>query len=176
MPIIKNTTVIALTRLFKIINLKIQFKQNIVRDYEVISGTGDGAVMIIPFLDNNIIFIKEYAAAINSYSLTFPKGKIDKGEKVLEAANRELQEEIGFKSKNLDLIHVLDLAPGYIDHKTHIVTARQLIASKLVGDEPEELEIIKCPLSSINDFLANTENIDSRVYSALYVYFNITKR
>ena len=39
----------------------------------------------------------EYSAAIDKYALTFPKGKIDEGESILDAANRELQEEIGFK-------------------------------------------------------------------------------
>ena len=115
----------------------------------------------------------EYAAAIDSYALTFPKGKIDNGEGILEAANRELQEEIGYKSSSLEHVHTIDLAPGYIDHKTHIVLAKNLSSSKLPGDEPEELEIIEIPLGKINEKIKKYKYIDSRVLASLYIYGNL---
>ena len=172
MPTIKNKKNIATTKLFKIEELDINFSKNIDRKYEVISGTGEGAVMVLPVLNDNLIFIKEYAAAIDDYSLTFPKGKIDKQEKILEAANRELQEEIGFKANKMVNAYTLDLAPGYINHKTHIIIASELKPSKLEGDEPEKLEIVKCPVNSIPTFLAQQKNIDSRVFAAIFIYLN----
>ncbi len=175
MPIIKNKTLISLTKLFKISKFDIEFKENVTREYEVISGTGNGAVMIIPVTQNNMFFIKEYAAAIDAYALSFPKGGIDKGESILEAANRELQEEIGYRSSSLEHIHTINLAPGYIDHKTHIVLAKNLSPSKLYGDEPEDLEIIEVPFDDIDNFLSNNAHIDSRVLASLYVYGNLAK-
>ena len=175
MPIIKNKSLISLTKLFKISKLDIEFNKDIVREYEVISGTGNGAVMIIPVTQNTMFFIKEYAAAIDAYALTFPKGGIDEGESILEAANRELQEEIGYRSSSLEHIHTINLAPGYIDHKTHIVLAKNLSPSKLCGDEPEDLEIIEVPFDNIDNFLSNNVHIDSRVLASLYVYGNLAK-
>lgn len=173
MPIIKNKTLISLTKLFKVSKLDIEFPNDITREYEVISGTGSGAVMIIPISDESMFFIMEYAAAIDSYALTFPKGKIDKGEKILDAANRELQEEIGYKSSNLKHVYTIDLAPGYIDHQTHIVLAKDLSPSKLIGDEPEDLEIIEVPLNKIDEHLLKYKDIDSRVLASLYIYSNL---
>ena len=100
--------------------------------------------------------------------------KIDKGETILGAANRELQEEIGYMSSNLEHVHTLDLAPGYIDHKTHIVVARDLQKSSLKGDEPEPLKIIQHSIDEIKKSycLTNYSHVDSRVYSSLYVFFN----
>ena len=121
MPTIKNKSIITKTKLFKVEKLDIEFENKVHREYEVISGTGYGAVMVMPILNDEFYFIKEYAAAVDDYSLTFPKGKIDEGELILDAANRELQEEIGFKSTMLKHIYTLDLAPGYIDHKTYII-------------------------------------------------------
>lgn len=172
MPTIKNKSIITSTKLFKVEKLNIEFDNNDTREYEVISGTGEGAVMILPILNNELYFIKEYAAAIDDYSLTFPKGKIDKGELIIEAANRELQEEIGFKSTQLQHIYTLDLAPGYIDHTTFIVLAENLVPSKLLGDEPEELIIVKCREQNIASFLNQNTNIDSRALAALYIYNN----
>ncbi len=173
MPIIKNKTLISLTKLFKVSKLDIEFPKNINREYEVISGTGSGAVMIIPVSKKSMFFIMEYAAAIDSYALTFPKGKIDQGEQILDAANRELQEEIGYKSSNLKHIYTIDLAPGYINHQTHIVLAKDLSPSELNGDEPEELEVIEMPLNRINENLLKYNNIDSRVLASLYIYNNL---
>ena len=175
MPIIKNKTLISKTKLFKISKLDIDFTNTISRQYEVISGTGHGAVMIIPVTHKSMFFITEYAAAIDTYALTFPKGGIDKGENILDAANRELQEEIGYKSSKLQHIYTIDLAPGYIDHQTHIVLAEDLSPSKLSGDEPEELDIIEVPLNSINEHLLKYSRIDSRVLASLYVYGNLKR-
>ena len=169
MPIIKNKIILAVTKLFKIEELEIEFNNNQNRKYEIISGTGYDAVMMLPIMNDKIFFIKEYATAIDSYSLTLPKGRIDKGELLLEAANRELQEEIGLKSNDLIHIYTLDLAPGYINHKTHVVLAKGLVPSKLEGDEPEELEVVEYKLSEINHLLEHNKNLDSRVIACLYI-------
>jgi ADP-ribose diphosphatase len=94
MPKILNKKSIFRSKLFDIKEADIEFNNNILK-YEIISGTGNGAVLIVPIINNDIIFIKEYAAAVDDYMITFPKGKIDNGETIVEAANRELQEEIG---------------------------------------------------------------------------------
>ena len=95
MPKIIKEKSIFKSKLFNIKQAKIKFDNQIL-DYEIISGTGSGAVLIVPILGDEIIFIKEYAAAVDDYMITLPKGKIDDGEQLIEAANRELQEEVGF--------------------------------------------------------------------------------
>ena len=139
-------TIVSKTKLFCIEELDVKFDNSSQRKYEIISGTGQGVVMIIPILNSNFVFISEYSAGINDYSLSFPKGKIDEGESVLEAANRELQEEIGYKSTTLEQIYTIDLAPGYMNHKTHVVVADNG-QNLYFGDEnPEPLIKIVCPI------------------------------
>ena len=125
MPKILKQKSIFKSKLFDIKQADIEFN-GITMKYEIISGTGRGAVMVVPFIENDIIFIKEYAAAIDDYIITFPKGKIDKGETIEEAANRELQEEVGYISKEIKLIKKLYLAPGYIDNMTYVMVAKDL--------------------------------------------------
>ena len=173
MPNIKNKKIISNTSLFKVSELDIEFGKDISRRYEVISGHGHGAVMIIPLKNNKIIFIKECAAGIDSYAITLPKGRIDKGEEILETANRELQEEVGYKSNKLSHVFTLNLAPGYISHKTYIVIAEELVPSKLEGDEPEELGIIECSLSDIDKIINNeSNNVEARVVACIYLLQN----
>ena len=173
MPTIKNKTIISSTDLFTIKKLDIEFKNNVHRKYEVVSGKGHGAVMIIPFEKNTFYFIKEFAAGINDYAISFPKGRIDDGESMFEAANRELQEEIGYKSDKLSHIFTLSLAPGYIDHDTHIILAQELSVSKLDGDEPEELEVIQCELSKVDTLIQEKKNnMESRAIACVYLFQN----
>ena len=171
MPKILNQKLIFKSKLFDIKQADIEFNGTTMK-YEIISGTGSGAVMVVPFIENDIIFIKEYAAAIDDYMITFPKGKIDKGETIEEAANRELQEEVGYKSKDIKLIKKLYLAPGYIDHMTYVMVAKELSVSSLSGDEPEELEVIRVHRDDVINFLDKNEIIDSRVHAALNIIEN----
>ena len=171
MPKILKQKSIFKSKLFDIKQADIEFN-GITMKYEIISGTGRGAVMVVPFIENDIIFIKEYAAAIDDYMITFPKGKIDKGETIEEAANRELQEEVGYISKEIKLIKKLYLAPGYIDHMTYVMVAKDLSVSSLSGDEPEELEVIRVHRDDVINFLDKNEIIDSRVHAALNIIEN----
>ena len=171
MPKILNQKSIFKSKLFNIKQADIEFNGTTMK-YEIISGTGSGAVMVVPFIENDIIFIKEYAAAIDDYMITFPKGKIDKGETIEEAANRELQEEVGYKSKDIKLTKKLYLAPGYIDHMTYVMVAKELSVSSLSGDEPEELEVIRVHRDDVINFLDKNEIIDSRVHAALNIIEN----
>ena len=166
MPKILNKKSIFKTRLFNIQEAEIKFDDKILK-YEIISGNGQGAVLIVPILGDEIIFIKEYAAAVDDYMITFPKGKIDEDESMHEAANRELQEEIGYKANDVKFIKKIHLAPGYINHVTYIMFAQNLQSSSLPGDEPEALEQIRVNKTELKKFLETSEIIDSRVYAAL---------
>ena len=166
MPKILKKKTIYKSKLFVIKQADIKFGDKILK-YEIISGTGNGAVLVVPIIGDDIIFIKEYAAAVDSYMVTFPKGKIDKDENMYEAANRELQEEIGYKSNDIKFIKKIYLAPGYINHITYIMFAEDLTESSLLGDEPERIEQIRVNKDELHKFLETSEIIDSRVYSAL---------
>ncbi len=69
--------------------------------------------MIVPVIGNDLLLIREYAVGIEEYELGFPKGLIDPGEGVLEAANRELMEEVGYGAERFDFLAKLTMAPSY---------------------------------------------------------------
>ena len=97
LPSVNGTELVAKSRLFKIERVDLTFSNGEHRLYERMMGTGRGAVMVVPVLSaEEFILVSEYAAGTHSYELGFPKGLIDPGETPEQAANRELQEEIGF--------------------------------------------------------------------------------
>jgi ADP-ribose diphosphatase len=127
-PIILNKTTIATTRIFHIESLDIQFSNGEILNYERLARkTNGGAVLIVPMLDNEtVLLIKEYSAGVHRYEIGLPKGKVDPDETFLDAANRELKEEIGFGARKLHHLSTFSLAPSYLEHTTEIIIAQDL--------------------------------------------------
>jgi ADP-ribose diphosphatase len=170
-PKILNRKTIAETRLFCVEALDIQFSNGQQRDYErLIRNKSNGAVLIVPFIDEQtVLLIREYSAGVDRYELGLPKGKIDKDESILQAANRELKEEVGYGARQLNHLTSLSLAPAYLEHMIDIVIAEDLYAEKLVGDEPEVLEVIPWKIYDIQGLLATGECTEARSIAALYM-------
>ena len=64
-----------------------------------------GAVCCIPiFPDGKVALIKQYRYALKKEMIELPAGKLDKNEIPEVCALRELEEEIGYKAKNLTLL------------------------------------------------------------------------
>ncbi len=177
-PKILQRQTVASTRLFHIESLSLEFSNGQQRQYErLIRGQGHGAVLIVPLLDNDtVLLIKEYAAGLHRYELGLPKGKLDAGENSLAAANRELQEEIGYAANKLQFLNRLSLAPSYMEHCIDIVIAEDLYHSRLDGDEPEPLEVVPWKLSELPKLMASGECTEARSIAALYLTLEYLNR
>ena len=150
--------------------LEIEFSNGVKRTYERLCTHGLGAVIVVAMLDDDtVLMVREYAAGLHHYELGLVKGRMEAGESVLEGAQRELKEEIGFGAHNLLELTALSLAPGYMTHVTHVVLARDLYPEKLVGDEPEELEIVPWPLADLHGLVQRPDCTEGRSIAALYI-------
>ncbi len=169
-PEILGAEIVAQSRLFKIEQVHLKFSNQVERQYERMMGNNRGAVMVVPVLNSETLLLgREYAAGTHSYELGFPKGLIDPGEEAHEAANRELQEEIGYGAAKLTHLMELSLAPGYFASKMQIFIAEELFESQLEGDEPEPIELIQWPLDRWQSLLELEDFSESRSVSALFL-------
>lgn len=176
-PEILTANIIASSRLFAIEALHLQFANGQQRHYERLAASKHDAVMIVPLLDDEtILLVREYAAGIEDYHLGFPKGIVEQGEDMLAAANRELMEEVGYGAHHLTLIKKLSLSPGYMDRPMGLVLARDLYVQKLVGDEPEEIEVIPWRLDDVDKLLARQDFHEARSIAALFMIRELIKR
>lgn len=168
LPIIHQREIVARSHFFKIERVDLEFSNGATRQFERMAGSGRGAVMIIPMIDDShFLLIREYAAGTHSYQLGFPKGLIDPNETPIEAANRELQEEVGYASTALEQIHSVSMAPTFFNAHMHIIIARDLYPQKLEGDEPEPLEVVKWPIDKTDELLARSDFTEARGIAAL---------
>ena len=157
-------------KMYQVEQLDLEFSNGERRLYYRMKTHGLGAVIIVPMLDDETVLLaREYAAGLHHYEVGLPKGRLERGESIIEAAQREMKEEIGYGARNLEQLTQLSLAPGYMTHITHIVLARDLYPEKLEGDEPEELEVVPWPLSDLRTLTAREDCTEGRTIAALYI-------
>ncbi len=127
-------------------------------------------MLVVPMPDaRTLLLAREYAAGTDRYELGFPKGIVEPGEDLLEAAGREIREEIGCGARDLRLLHKVSLAPGYIQHETHLVLARDLYRERAQGDEPEPIEVVPWDLGKLDALLERDDFTEARSIAALFL-------
>ncbi|WP_318479325.1 ADP compounds hydrolase NudE [Photobacterium leiognathi] len=169
-PQILSAEVVAQSRLFKIESLDLRFSNGVERTYERMKPSGRNAVLIVPVTaQGDLLLIREYSAGTERYELGFPKGLIDQGEAPIEAANRELKEEIGFGANKLQPLKEVVLAPSYFSSRMTLFLAQDLYPEKLEGDEPEPLDIVRWPLSQAEELLTHVDFAEARSITALFL-------
>lgn len=159
--------VIFKTKLFTLKDIDIQFNNKKVT-YQILEKR-DTALIVPINKKGELILVREYFYAIDEYQWCLPKGSIEKGHDDLTTANKELQEEIGFKAGKLDKLGVLTMSPGYLTQRTHVFLAQDLTESKLEGDEEEELEVIKYPFDKFEELIDQGKLTEARAIAALYL-------
>lgn len=167
-PVVLESKIIAKTRIFSIIESHLQFSNQEKRLFETIATNNFGAVMIIPILDNDtFLLIREYAVGCDNYFLGFPKGAINRDENLLETANRELMEEVGYGAKKLTHLREMSLSPAYFNATMQLILAEDLYPNRMPGDEPEPIEVVPWQFSQIDALLQHPEFHESRSIAAV---------
>jgi ADP-ribose diphosphatase len=123
-----------------------------------------------------VLLIREYVCGLHAYELGLPKGRLERGEDVLEGANRELKEEVGVGARRLSILRTLSLAPTYMAHVTHVVLAEDLYPEKLEGDEPEELEVVPWRLDQLHELVQREDVTEGRSIAALFMAREVLMR
>ncbi len=150
--------------------LDLEFGNGERRVYHRLRPHGHGAVVVVPLLDDDTVLLaREYAAGVHRYELGLVKGRIDAGESAVEAANRELQEEIGYAARSLRELRELTLSPGFMAHVTQLVVARDLYPQRLPGDEPEEVEVVPWKLDALHELVLREDFSEGRSIAALFI-------
>lgn len=121
-------------------------------------------INVIPFTrEGKVILVEQYRHGILEPTLEIPGGMVDAGEKPLEAARRELQEETGYRSNSWNSLGKVSANPAIMTNFTHMYVASDC---EFVGsDHSDTHERIEVRTVSLDDFLAMVE--DGRIHHAI---------
>ncbi|MFY0991075.1 ADP compounds hydrolase NudE [Halomonas sp. C05BenzN] len=169
-PSVLSRRSVARSRLFHVESLDLRFANGEERTFERLTGSDQGAVMIVAMPDpEHVLLIREYAAGFEDYVLTLPKGLVDPGEDIVSAANRELMEECGFGAHRIEPLVELSLAPNYMRHRMQVLLATDLYPRRLPGDEPEPLIVETHAIDELPALLARDDFHEARAIAALFI-------
>ncbi|QCR21071.1 NUDIX hydrolase [Pontibacter sp. SGAir0037] len=105
--------------------------------------------------ENEVIFVRQYKHAAGDIFIELPGGVIDEGEdEPLEAAKREMLEETGYTSDDVEfLLDVID-NPTKDTNKIYYYLARNVrkVAEQDL-DETENIEVLKVPLKEVEGMI-----------------------
>jgi len=104
-----------------------------------------GAVAVVPLLGADVLLVRQYRVAARRALLEIPAGTLDGDEAPEAGAERELQEEIGYRPGRLTPLGTEYTAPGYTTELIHLFLAEDLTESALDKDDDEFIEIVRLP-------------------------------
>jgi ADP-ribose pyrophosphatase len=75
------------------------------RIYEYIVTSSMNAVIIVPFISKGkVVIIRQYRHGVERYIAGFPAGFVEDGESAVDAARRELEEELSATARKIDVV------------------------------------------------------------------------
>lgn len=125
------------------------------------------AVGILALNGDGVLLVRQYRYAVGEEMLEICAGLIEEGEDPRAAAEREMQEELGFKPKSLVQIGAFYATPGFCTEFMTLFLAEGLTPSRLPQDEDENVSVVDIPFAAIPRLLAGGGIRDAKTFSAL---------
>ena len=122
-----------------------------------------GSAVMMPVDDKNrIMLVRQYRLPANQFLWELPAGKLDEGEKPLQAAKRELAEETGLRAKTWKKLASFYPSPGYVEELMTIFLATNLTQGDSRPMEDERIETRWFKKKEVRDSLRSNEIIDAK--------------
>jgi ADP-ribose pyrophosphatase len=116
-----------------------------------------GAVAIVAHDEESVWLVRQPREAVGeSDLLEIPAGRLDvPGEEPLQAAQRELAEEISLGARTWEPILTYYTGAGFTDERVHLFCASGLFEASAVSGEDERIEIVRWPLAELAPAIAD---------------------
>jgi 8-oxo-dGTP pyrophosphatase MutT (NUDIX family) len=119
-------------------------------------------VGVVPFLDNDqIVLVRQYRYVQHNVRWEIPTGGVKAGEPLLDAAQRELQEETGYRADELAWISSYYTSKSVCKETAHLYIGKGLVPAERPADETEFIEIKAFPFAEALRLVVTCEIMDS---------------
>lgn len=151
---------------------KVQGQDGKVHDYDFIGHNGAAAVLPVKD-DGKILMVKQYRNALDRFTIELPAGGLNgKDEPGIVCAARELEEETGYRSENLEHLITIRTTIAFCNEQIEIYIARELEKTQQHLDEGEFVEVVEFTIDELVEMVYNSTIQDSKTISAIMTYYN----
>jgi 8-oxo-dGTP pyrophosphatase MutT (NUDIX family) len=127
-----------------------------------------GAVGMLAYDEHRVWLVRQPREAVDEPDLLeIPAGRLDKdGEEPLQAAMRELAEEVSLRAERWEPIVTYYSGAGFTDERVHLFAATVLSEESADSGEQERIEVVPWPLAELDAAIAECR--DAKTLIALY--------
>lgn len=123
-----------------------------------------------------IVMERQYRHAANGYLWELPAGKLEPGEDPLAGAQRELEEETGYRAKKWKPLVEYYASPGFLGESMKVYVAEGLTLGQTNFDEDENIELRLVKLSDVIKLIYSGEVLDGKTMGCILYYANLKKK
>lgn len=148
-------------------------------EYAERNNTGGAAIIIALTPDDRVLFVEQYRVAIQSRTIEMPAGLVGdlaghEDESILLAAQRELEEETGWRCSRAILLHQGPSSAGMSTEMIAYVRALELVKTGAGGgDASENIVVHEVPRMEAGTWLlaraADGYSIDPKLFAGLWL-------
>lgn len=139
--------------------------------WDYVAHRHNGGAAIVPVMeDGKILMTSQYRNAVDRISLEVPAGAFEADEKGIVCASRELEEETGYRSENVEYLCTLHSLVAFCNEKIEVYVAHDLIPTQQNLDEDEFIDLKAYTMDELKDMIFKGEITDAKTVSALMAY------
>lgn len=131
-----------------------------------------GAAAVVPVTkDGKILMVKQYRNAIDRFTLEIPAGGLNSVEEpMIDCAKRELEEETGYKSQNLEFLISLRTAVAFCNERIDVFVAKDLTKTSQNLDDDEFIDVESYEIDELLKMIFEGNIQDAKTVSSLLAY------
>lgn len=140
--------------------------------WDLIDHKGAAAVVAVKD-DGKIVLVRQYRNAPERETLELPAGSRSfKGEPTYDCAKRELEEETGYISDNIELLCTIYSSIAFCTEQIDIYLARDLKPGKVHLDPDEYVDVEEFTPDEIKEKIFKCEIQDAKTLAGVMCYIN----
>ena len=131
-----------------------------------------GAAAVVPVReDGKLLMVRQYRNALDRYTLEIPAGGLNgSDEPTRDAAARELEEETGYRSDELEWLITIRTTVAFCNEKIDIYMAKNLIRTEQHLDEDEFIHVEAYSIEELTQMIMEGKIEDSKTIAAIMCY------
>lgn len=132
----------------------------------------NGAAAVLPVTeDGKLMMVRQYRNALDRFTLEIPAGKVDSPEEPrIDCAYRELEEETGFKTDQLEYLMTINTTVALCNEAIDIFIAGNLIPSRQNLDADESIDVEYWEVKDLLEMIYSGKLTDSKTIAAVLAY------